>query len=326
MRLGGTLLCILAALGLEQVARADAATAQDFAARATKRAQQGDNRGAIEFLEKAYDADPSPDYILQTAEQYELVASQSGDSRDVRLAISYFRQSLTGEKNPSQVQSLQARIGHLEAQLAASPAVPIAPSAPVGNAPVANAPTAPPTAAAPQATGDRVAIRFIPVDVTDSYYVSAGGYHCTTPCTLMLKPGLTEVTTTGADEIKLHVDIPNYPGHVVLSPGGDRLLAPGIALTVIGPVIAASLWSLAFACPGSSGSSACLTANLTAWPLLGAGLMFTGIGFLAYWGGHRPTTADVQVSATDSQPPIKFAFLGLQPLKNGAATGLGFSF
>ena len=55
-------------------------------------------------------------------------------------------------------------------------------------------------------------------------------------------------------------------------------------------------------------------------------MMFTGIGFLTYANEHRLENVDVELSSTDLEPHFKFASLGLQPIRNGAAAGVGFTF
>jgi len=313
MRLGWVVVCLLSALlGVEPLARAEAAAGLDFAARATKQAQRGDHRAAIELLKKAFEADPSPDYLLQTAQQYELLAAHGGDLGDVRLAISYYRKSLATEKNTAQIRWVGDRVTQLEKLL---------PAPPPGRS------TSPPPAPteAPLA-GEPVPVHFTASDVPDSYYVSGEGRHCTTPCTLLLHPGARLVTTTGSGQLKLHLDVPTYAGRVLIPSSGAEYLAPGIILTVVGAVMATALWPIGLTCAGIGPTSGvCLLLNIIGWPVVGGTLFFTGIGFLAWWGIHHAATADVKVSS-DPAPPIKLTFLGLQPLRNGAAAGVGFSY
>jgi hypothetical protein len=307
--------CVLAA-GAPRPARADPAQAQDFAARATKRVQQGDRRGAIEFLEKAYEADPSADYLLQMADQFDALALEGGDRRDIRLALAYFREYLLTEKNPIEIQTVQERMMRLRELLAAAVPEPVVP-------PVAE-PLPPP---APSRV-EKVAVDFIAENGTDPFHVTVGSQTCDTPCSLKLAPGGHSIAITGTDKLNLSVFVPNTPGMVRLKPSGNRYLVPGIILTIIGPIIAASMWSLAYSCPPVDVfPDPCSTTNLALWPLVGGIMFFTGVGFIGYAENHQVSKVDVDVAQVDIEPPkVRIASIGLQVLPGGAAAGVGLSF
>jgi hypothetical protein len=313
---------LLATAVAERVAWADPAEAQDFAARAMKRAAEGDRRGAIDFLEKAYDADPSPDYLLQIADEYDAMASEDGEPLALRLALSHLREYLAFERNPTQVQAVKTRMQALRDRLASMPA------------------RTPPRAvvAAPPTPGRRprteVAVSFLPVDGADSFRVSVGGKACTAPCTLQLLPGFYQLETSGADQLRMDLNVPDTPGTVHLVQSGNKYFAPGVVLTVLGPLVAASLWAVSVACPldATTGTQdqTCVTANQVVWPIVGAGMLFTGIGLLAYYGNHVVTKASVEVASDDPPaggvPRLQFASAGFQPMHNGGAGGVSFSF
>jgi hypothetical protein len=121
------------------------------------------------------------------------------------------------------------------------------------------------------------------------------------------------------------MDVPPLAGTVHLVSSGDRFLIPGILLTVIGPLVAATLWSLEYACPSSSDVT-CQGANDAIWPTLGGVAFVTGIAFLGYWGSHRVTTADVEIAPSGAAPGPRLSSVGFQPMRNGAGAGLGLSF
>jgi hypothetical protein len=140
--------------------------------------------------------------------------------------------------------------------------------------------------------------------------------------------------TSGADTLRMDLNVPDSAGTVHLAQSGNKYFAPGVALTVLGPLVAATLWTLSLACPldASTGSpdSTCQTANLAVWPIVGAGMLFTGIGLLAYYGNHIVSKANVEVASddppADETPHFKFASAGFQPIRNGGAAGVSFTF
>ncbi len=306
-----TALVGVAIVSLGAPARADSETALDFAKRATAAEKDGQRREAINLLEQAYRIEPLPDYLLQIAEQYEALWNDTGGREYLRRAIDSYRRSLTGETSPSQVDLVQARIRTLEVQ-AASPSA--------------------------QAASDMpgpVAITFEGRD-GQSFEVSIQGLTCHTPCTLGLKPGNAPLTTTGAAPMKVDLHVPRVPGIVRLDAAGQSRLIPGIVLTTVGAVSMATLWIpldvAACAPPPNSrpgqGDPFCVLAGLILGPVLSAPILMTGIGLLGYYGTHLPPKPLVEVAGapTDPAPPLRLASVGFQPLRNGAAAGVAFSF
>jgi hypothetical protein len=275
-----------------------------------RRVQEGDRRGAVAFLEKAYAADPRPDYLLQLAEQFEQLGADDGDPRDLRLAIAHYRSCLAQEQNQAEAASLQKHLQLLEETLAAVDSRP-------NRTEPGHARTAPPARPA------RVPIAFA-TGTPDRLIVSAGGSSCEAPCTLHLPPGLNVVKTSGSEELRLGVYVPPAAGTVHLVRSGQRFFVPGVLLTVFGALTASSLWALSGACAPSD--AVCQSTLQAVWPTLGGIAFFTGIGLLGYYGGHQVTSADVELSQTDAAPALRLASVALQPLHNGAGAGVGFSF
>jgi hypothetical protein len=299
-------------------ARADSTTAQELATAATKRLYQGDRRGAIELLEKAYAADPDPDYLLRIADNYEALAAETGEQKDLRLALQNLGRCLSAETNPVEAATLKNRMRRLRRQL----------SMEEKEIPEARAPAE----AAPEPKGP-VPVEFVAKEAGESVSVSVAGQSCVAPCTLKLEPGPHVLIASGAEEYRVNLLVPKASGAVSLPASGDRYLLPGVALTVAGALIATTLWSLSLACPTplDLSSTPCETANLVTWPVLGSGMFIAGIAFLGYYGTHRVTrlsvdTGEANEDERDRGPHFRLASLGIQPLRSGAAAGIGFSF
>jgi hypothetical protein len=282
-----------------------------------KRVNEEDRRGAIDFLEKAYDLDPAPDYLLQMAQQYEALVAEEGNPLDIRLALANYRAYLSFEKNPAELTSIRWHIKSLRERLSSA-------APPTTRAAAAGAAAAAPAARRQEPA--EVSVDFMSNEAAETFHVAVAGKSCDTPCTLQLAPGPHNLTTTGADHLSLSLFVPPANGVVRLTESGDRYLVPGIVLTVLGPIVAASMWSLAFACIDNY---ACSTSQFVIWPVTGAAMFFTGIGFLAYYGNHIVTKATVEMadaSAPADVPRLKLSSIGFMPLRNGAAAGLGFTF
>lgn len=318
MRMSLAVLCCWAVVaGSSVTASATAAEGQDLAARAAKRLHQGDRRGAIGFLEEAYEADALPDYLHQMAEQYEQL--EDGDARDLRLAIALYLECLATEKNPIELQSLHEHLTRLRQKLV------VADGQPVPRTRHATPPAPPPAVEMAPPPPQAVAVNFAAKSDQEQFEVTVAGRKCQTPCTLELFPGRYTLLTTGADAQKLTLEVPHAPGTVHLASSGSRYLLPGILLTVLGPIVAATFWAFENACPSST-DFVCQGLNEGIWPAVGGVAFITGIAFLGYWGSHQVSVADMQVAESDPVPALRLASVALQPMRNGAGAGVGLSF
>jgi hypothetical protein len=311
---------ITMALVLGPLARAEEAGAQALAIQASKAIHEGDRRGAISLLEKAYGADPSPDYLERIAELYEALAGEQGDSQDVRMALLNYGRCLAAEKNAVESGEIQARMRRLRQQLSDVSVEPGPESTPAAATP-------------PPARPAVVAVHFIADGARGPLHITVGGRTCDVPCTILLAPGPYVVTTSGSDEIKVSLLVQEAAGTVRLTTSGNRFLLPGVTLTVAGALVATTLWSFRYACTPNLDLtlSPCQTANLALWPTLGGLMFFTGVGFLGYYGSHTPRTVMVdrdgpQAGGSHEQPHWQLATVGVIPTKNGAAAGVGFTF
>jgi hypothetical protein len=290
-------------------ARADRAEAQDLAARAQQRDALGDHQGAIELLEHAFQAEARPEYLRDTAAQYvALTSTAEPDPRDLRLAVAFYRQYLLTAHNPPDASGVQEQVAALEKRLALAPDVTRVVRNPVVEA---------------------VDIRFITTRVGASYRVSTEGKSCETPCTLSLKPGTARLTVTGGTTWQIELLIPPTPGLVRLEPNPHDLVLTGSLLVAGGVLIGGSLWSLAAGCSEALASyPGCVASQLVLWPVVGGLTMLSGIAVLSYYGAHPPQKTYVETA--DAEPPrgpgFRFAFAGVQPLRNGLGTSIGFEF
>jgi hypothetical protein len=346
-------------------ARADSADAADFAARAQLRLKQDDRRGAVDYLEKAFACDPRQEYAYQLAEQFEDLANEGGDPRDAESAVTYLRRAIANEKDLQRVEDAESRIKRLEArfasgaqkppaQAAATPAsgtaeTPAAASAPVpapaplttaaepgaasAAVPAPPAPAAPPRpveapAPPPYPPPHDVAVSFLAGDGAEEFQIDVAGKSCVTPCTIPLHPGPYVMRTSGAATRKISLYVKDGDGAFHIPPTGTRLLIPGIALTVTGLVVATSFWAFGEACIPSLNllPTPCQLANDTIWPILGSAALITGISFLGYYGSHDVGSLDMEPGDKPSGSSFRLASLGVQPVRNGAVTGAGFSF
>lgn len=311
------------AAALAWPARADPAVAQTLAIRASKAVRDGDRRGAISWLEKAYAEDPSPDYLERMAELYEALFGEEGDIQDLRQALLNYGRCLAAEKNAVEAAEIQERLGRLRKQLREV------------------APEQEPAAPAVRPRPTLVTVQFDAEGSAGVLHISAGGQSCDAPCTMQLAPGPYTVATSGGDDSKVSLLVPAASGTVHLRPSGHRLLLPGIALTVAGALVASTLWSFRYACTPNLDLTLtpCETTNLAMWPIVGGAMFFTGVGLLGYYGAHIPRTAVVEVDESRhadsgaSEGPQhgkeahwQLTSVGLMPLRSGAAAGVGFSF
>ncbi len=284
---------------------------------ASKASAHGDHRGAIRFLEKAYEAEPATDTLLEIAEQYDALLTRDADPRDIRLAIVHYRQALATEQNALERKAIEERLQALQQQLQSRPAEILAPP-----------PQPPPHPASRDATRvpptNEVRISFVAENSDDAFSISVAGKVCQTPCAMVLAPGNYVLTTGGAAGFKLPLLVPETDG-VVRIPWSRRSYLPaGVLLTVLGPIIAGTLWLAGLGCPGEQG--ACLTANFTLWPIVGTAMLGTGIGLLASYGNRSPDRLDVEPDAPTAAPAVHVSAFGLQPIRNGLVGSVGFSF
>jgi hypothetical protein len=306
----------LLAMALAWPVRADPAVAQVFAIHASKALRAGDKRGAIALLEKAYSADPSADYLERTADLYEELFREQGDLSDLRLAVLNYTRSLAAETNAVEASEIQGRLKRLRQQLRD-----LAPGP---------EPEPPPVPSRPAS----VTVEFLAKPGAGPIHISIGGQTCDAPCTLRLAPGPYAVTASGGDDLRLSLLVPAASGTVHLPSSARPYLVPGVALTVAGALVAASLWSFRFACTPNLDLTLtpCETTNLAVWPIVGGAMFFTGVGFLGYYGSHIPHDAVVQVDeghhadGAPSESGWQLVSAGVMPLRSGAAAGVGFSF
>jgi hypothetical protein len=257
------------------------------------------------LLEEAYRNDPVSDYLLQMADHYEVLAREGGDHRDYHLAVDCLRQYLATETNVVQVRSIEQRIGHLQDLLTVRKEPP---------ARAAGLPVPP----------ER---KVVPVEILsddDALHVAVGKDSCETPCLLHLVPGVHSMVLN-SDDRKVSFTVPEGPGVVRLPTHPRKYLVTGIVLTALGTVMAGTFWTAAYGC--MEGDFGCVLANLIIWPIVGGTLLVTGIGYLGYYGTHQISKVDVDATLADSQTPrLTLSSIGFQPLRNGGAAGVRFSF
>ncbi len=348
---------LIVSVTAERPARADSLAAQDLAARAGRRILQGDRRGAVAFLEMAYESDPLPAYLVQIVEQYESLALEGNDPHDLELARAKLRLVIALETDPARKQDFQARLQRLEARAAALPSTPGEPPAsgaravPDSSSPPAQPPPAQPQPAQPQpaqpqpavtpapvppgspptptSRPQEVSVQFVAGDQSESFRVEVGHESCTTPCSLQLAPGPYTMKTTGTASRKITLYVRESSGVVRIPATGSKFVLPGVILVVAGTVVASAFWAFELACPAQLDllPTACQTANEVIWPLLGSAAVVTGVAFLGYYGAHYVTSVDMEASnEPQTRPAFRLASFGLQPLRSGAAVGAAFSF
>src|SRR6185437_3023709 len=99
----------------------------------------------------------------------------------------------------------------------------------------------------------------------------------------------------------------------------------GIGLVPAGIVVGASLWAVALACPGDN--SPCVPANLITWPVVGAGMLITGIVLLARGRLVPPNDANRIELVARGASPLQLKSFGLAPSSGGGGSGaLTFAF
>jgi hypothetical protein len=275
--------------GLRAMALADAALA---------RARQGEGRVAIDLYDEAYAAAPRREYLRQIGGLYDTLA-HGGDSRDVRLAILYLERWLAEEGATPERALVEERLRRLRAWKAAM-------------------------RAEPQPGHMPTPLHVLAYDREDRYEVSIGGQACTTPCSLMLRPGIAELTAKGAGDVELQVVIPPRAGQIRIQHADSRMFTAGAIMVPVGIVVGASLWAAAFACPNTD-QGGCVIANLTVWPVLGFTTMITGIVFLAKGRVAPPPDAN-RVDLVARAPAVRLRSFGFAPQNGGATGGLALEF
>ena len=166
-------------------------------------------------------------------------------------------------------------------------------------------------------------------DEDKQYVVSVGGATCATPCSLQLKPGPQQflASPNEGEGFSSILMVPDNGGAFRVSKGRRPYTGAGIALTVVGAVVASSFWAIGLAC----GKSDCLFANMVFWPLTGAGMFFTGVGLLGYGATHStPSGAKLMLSSSRplDESAVRLTSVAVLPAQVGSGTtaGLGFAF
>ncbi|MBL8949717.1 MAG: hypothetical protein JNK82_03000 [Myxococcaceae bacterium] len=172
---------------------------------------------------------------------------------------------------------------------------------------------------------DAVEIHFIAYDGADEYTVKVGSQSCTTPCTLVLKPGPTKMTATGSGDVEHQLVIPHSAAQVRVGHVAPGWYKPtGAVMLPVGIVLGASLWAVGLAC--GPFSDPCLAFNLVTWPVIGASMLVMGAVLLGQSGGRAPIDANRAEILDARRPGLRFRGFSLAPLPGGFAGGLGFSF
>jgi hypothetical protein len=172
-----------------------------------------------------------------------------------------------------------------------------------------------------------VPMNFLSYRGDDSYTVEAGGQSCATPCTLLLTPGPRALHASGSGDVDAQFVMPHLPAQLRLAhDGSGPYVRAGAVLVPTGIIVAASMWAVGLACPGSS--DGCYIANFTIWPVLGVSMMTTGIVLLAISGKHSTPNDSNRPEIIDAslEPRLRMTGLGLAPTTSGAVGALGFSF
>lgn len=177
----------------------------------------------------------------------------------------------------------------------------------------------------PQAAG--VPVSFVGAESDELYFVSVAGKTCPAPCTVRLRPGVQQLvaTASGSPSIAAMIAVPETGGTFRLSKGSRPYLASGITLTVVGFIVATSFWSIGLAC-----DDACTVGNLIAWPIIGSGMLFTGIGLLGYGATHATRRGAELIAGggfmTMTAPRLTSFGLAPSQLGSGATAGASFAF
>ncbi len=278
----------------------DAAKATALAEAAVARARQGDRRVAIDLYEEAYAAAPRREYVRQIGILYDNLA-HAGDSRDVRLAIVYLEKWLADEGATPERTAIEERLRRLRTWKASMRAEPQPP--PPGPTP----------------------IHLFAYDHENQYEVAVAGQGCTTPCTVMAPPGITELKARGAGDILLQLAVPTRPSQIRLQHTDSTGYTAGAALLPTGVLVGASMWAIVFACPNEDGGG-CQIANLVLWPVLGATMMITGIVLLARGKVSPAPDANRVEIVGKGGPRLDFSSFGLASRQGGVSPGITLSF
>ena len=276
----------------------DGAKATSLAAAAANRAQQGERRVAIDLYEEAYAAAPRKEYLRQIGVLYDALA-YGGDSRDVRLAILYLERFLVDEAPSPERATIEQRLARLRTWKASMRSEPQ--PLPPGPSP----------------------LHLLAYNSEEQYDVAVSGQACTTPCTLLLPPGLSELKARGAGPIELHLVVPPRPGQIRLQHVDSRMFVAGAIMLPVGIVVGAGMWAIGLACKNDDGG--CLIANFTVWPVLGFSTMVTGIVLLAR-GRVSPQPDANRVDIIARAPSVRLTGFGLAPQRGGATSGLALEF
>jgi hypothetical protein len=289
---------------LPAVAGADP-TGEELQTDAVRHSGWGDHVGAIDRLERACAIIPSSDCMLLLAREHEALARKERDVKELDRAITACRDAALLETNATQRRALDERIEALDRERRSFEATPSVPDG-------------------------AVRIGFLS-EKGGVYLVNVGAKTCVTPCSLELTPG-RYLLTTGAGTLTQDLLVrASTPGLVHLRPNAERLLLPGIVLTILGGVVSSTAWLFAVV-PSCSENGGCGAANVILWPTLGGAMFFTGVGMLGYWSGHHSSEAIVEsptnssAHAANETPGFRLVSLGFQPTPGGAAGGAGFAF
>jgi len=278
----------------------DAAKAAVLAEAAAARAQRGERRVAIDLYDDAYAAAPRREYLREIAVLYDALA-MAGDARDVRLAISFYERYLAGNDpllDRAAVQAHLARLREWKARMASEPIQ----------------------------RQERVPVHLLAYRSDETYDVELGNTTCTTPCTLVVPPGVTTLRTKGAGEVDLQLVVPPRPGQIRLQHVDKSGFLAGAILTPAGFAVGAGMWAIGLACGNSSGG--CYVANFVTWPVVGVSMMIAGIVLLARGRPEPPPDANrVEIIAGGGKPRLWLTSGGVMPLVGGGAAGtVGFAF
>ena len=208
---------------------------------------------------------PPPGDPCSTGRAYEALAAQ-GDARDHQLALLHFRRCLREGRPGAGRADIEARIARL----------------------MANRPA--PTALVPRApapAGSTVPIRITAYGPDGSYEVSirsdaasSAPPSCTTPCTIDAAQGDVHLHAEGAGAVDADILVPPTPGEIRLQHPDRALRIAGGILIPTGILMGGSMWLLSQACPIGQNAGACQATQMIVWPVLGAGVLATGIALL----------------------------------------------
>lgn len=190
----------------------------------------------------------SPEELLKIAIAYVKEADDSGDPWDALLALTYFERAVAGDRKLAAPELLEAM--KRMRQLA-------------GKRPYQ-----------PPLRGVRYPVYFSAYDEDDQYEVNTDEGTCRTPCVFDMATGTHSVRASGG--IKTEITVAGY-SRVRLQRGSELETVLGAVLIPTGTLIGAGMWALALGCD----SGACSVANIVTWPIIGAGVLTTGIVLLA---------------------------------------------